>query len=187
MKHTAIVRLFQPGIVLFDPCVLHAFVQAHLAPDEALFSRFVDDPELGDAAVRAGAVLPMYPIEEDDYTVFVEGNVPPSGATRHFSHPGLPLQVDSGVLIAADLHAVMEWDAGFFLHYRQRLQERLLNSDYLEVAAGRYKVRIHGYTGLPQPHPPQGYGLELRATAQLPETQAGEDFDFALPLAAPAA
>ncbi|HAL23744.1 MAG TPA: hypothetical protein DCP40_13630 [Stenotrophomonas sp.] len=77
MKNTAIIRVFQPGIVRFNPCVLHAFVQAHLASGEA-----------------------------------------PSG--------------------------------------------------------------------LPQPHPPQGYGLELRAAAQLPETQAGEDFDFALPLAAPA-
>lgn len=182
MKHTAVIRLFQPGIVLFDPRVLHAFVQAHHASGEALFSRFVDDPTLGDAAVRAGAVLPMYPIEEDDYAVFVEGSVPLSSATRHFSHPGLPLRVDSGVLIAADLDAVMEWDADFFLHYGQRLQERLLNSDFLDVAAGRYEVRIHGYSGLPQPHPPQGYGLELRAVAQLPETRTGKDFDFTVPL-----
>ncbi len=187
MKHTAALRLFQPGIVLFDPQVLDAFLRQHLAPGEAPFSRFVDDPAVGDAATRAGAVFPMYPIEEDDYAVFVEPSPIPEGATRCFSHPGAPLRVDSGMLIAADLHAVMAWDADLFLNYRQRLQERLPNSDYLDVAPGCYDVAIHGYTGLPQPHPPQGYGLQLRAVTALPAIWADDDFDFALPIAPPRA
>ncbi|MBK0056497.1 hypothetical protein [Stenotrophomonas sp. S39] len=187
MKHTAALRLFQPGMVLFDPQVLDAFLRQHLAPGEAPFSRFVDDPAVGDAATRAGAVFPMYPIKEDDYAVFVEPSPIPEGATRCFSHPGAPLRVDSGVLIAADLHALMAWDADLFLNYRQRLQERLPNSDYLDVAPGCYDVVIHGYIDLPQPHPPQGYGLQLRPVAELSAMRVADDFDFALPIAPPRA
>lgn len=192
MKHTAALRLVQPGIVLFDPQVLDAFLRQHLAPGEAPFSRFVDDPAVGDAATRAGAVFPMYPIEEDDYAVFIEPafadtSAPADGATRCFSHPGAPLRVDSGVLIAADLHAVMAWDADLFLNYRQRLQERLPNSDYLDVAPGCYDVVIHGYIDLPQPHAAQGYGLQLRPVDELSAMRVADDFDFALPIAPPGA
>ncbi|MEG0186635.1 MAG: hypothetical protein RR704_24615 [Stenotrophomonas sp.] len=57
MKHTAVVRLFQPGIVLFDPQVLDAFLATHLPGEAHPLEAFIARPALGDAAVRAGAVV----------------------------------------------------------------------------------------------------------------------------------
>lgn len=182
VKHTASVRLYQPGIVLFDPAVLHGFIATHLPGSTAPFQAFIDDPSVGDAAVRSGAVFPMYPVEEDDYAVFVQNGGAPAGATAHFQYTGAPLQVQSGLLVVADLSALLSWERDFFLGYRQHRDDRLPNNDALDVAPGLYCMAVHGYTGLPAPLPARGYGLVLQPVAHLPADLPDSEFDFALPL-----
>ncbi|GAB0074602.1 hypothetical protein IBA8403_52040 [Pseudomonas syringae] len=41
--------------------------------------------------------------------------------TVKFSYAGLPLKVESGILIASDLNALLDWDPEFFTNYKKKL------------------------------------------------------------------
>ncbi|EOC1324458.1 hypothetical protein ACI09X_000577 [Cronobacter dublinensis] len=181
MKNIANITLYAPGIVLFDPLTLQAFLQRVGFQGSDVFDLFIDDRAIGAQAIGEGVVFPIYPIPDDDYAVFLEqGALPPAGAQRHFTYQGVPLHMTSGVLVAADLGALMDWDAAFFCNYLENYPLRLKNNDYLEVAPGRYLVAISGYSALAAPLNPFGYGLRLEAVQQLPPALPDEDFDFSL-------
>ncbi|WP_323601021.1 hypothetical protein [Pseudomonas putida] len=181
MKDIANITLYLPGIVLFDPMTLQAFLQHVGYKGSDVFDLLMDDQAIGVQAISEGVVFPIYQIPDDDYAVFIErGALPPAGAKPHFTCQGVPLHVTSGVLIAADLGALMDWDAAFFCNYRENYPQRLKNNDYLDVAPGRYLVAISGYSVLAAPLNPFGYGLRLEAVQQLPNALPDEDFNFSL-------
>ena len=86
---------------------LHEYVSQHgLQGCGNLFEAFVQHEAVGDAAIASGAIVPMYPLEEDDYefidlgAAHAEAGSPlphaPSIASAvawQFTHSGLPLRV----------------------------------------------------------------------------------------------
>ncbi|MFK3775210.1 hypothetical protein [Pseudomonas sp. NPDC089406] len=181
MKTFANLTLYAPGIVLFDPQTLLAFLQRLGIEPSNVFELFINDQAIGNQAIRQGVIFPLYEIAEDDYAVFCEaGQTVPKGACPHFTYTGAPLHITSGVLITADLGALMEWDPQYFGNYLANYEDRLNNNNYLEVPTGKYLVSISGYSGLEAPLHPRGYGLRFNSVQQLPDTLPDEDFDFAL-------
>ncbi len=175
---SVVINLFQPGIVLFDPRALNDFLCDRQFDAANVLEYFLENENIGTDAIRSGAVFPMYPIVEGEYSLFLgEEHCTPT-AHRHFRYEGAPLHIPSGLVIVADLHALMNWDPEFFLAYRSRSEDRLSNTSHLDVAPGTYLVDIVGFTGLRAPLPPRGYGLYLSATDALPEALPLKDFDF---------
>lgn len=175
---SAEISLFQPGIVLFDPHALHNFLCARSVDARNIFEYFVENEEGGKDAIRSGAVFPMYPISEGEYSIFLLDEHPSVNAHAHFRYERAPLYVPSGLVIAADLYALMSWSPELFLNYRARSKEALSNSSHIDVPPGRYLIDIVGFTGLQAPLRPRGYGLHLLATDALPEALPRADFDF---------
>jgi hypothetical protein len=75
MKHSMHICMAAPlGLVLFDPAVLARFAEQHGLQDCGnLFEAFRQHEAVGDAAVASGAVVPLYPLEEDDYRFVMLG------------------------------------------------------------------------------------------------------------------
>lgn len=186
MKNIANITLYAPGIVLFDPHTLQAFLRRIDYRANDVFDLFINDQAVGNQAIVEGVIFPIYQIPDDDYAVFVDdAGALATGATRHLTYHGAPLHITSGVLIVADLGALMAWDPQFFTNYLANYEDRLKNNDYLEVAPGNYLVDISGYSGLGAPLHPFGYGLHFKPVQQLPATLPREDFDFSLESAMP--
>lgn len=170
MEKAVQIELFTPGIVLFDPMVLSSFIKFNGVTDVNIFERFIQNENLGRSAIEQGVVCPLYQISEQDYSVFIEGEL---GAefelpVAKFHYSGFPLKVESGVLIVSDLNALMDWDSEFFLSYKAKHGSRLPSNDFLEVEPGLYSLTINGYTGLRKPLSNCGYGLKLQAVGSLP-------------------
>ena len=182
MKTFANLTLYSPGIVLFDPHTLQAFLERLEDVPSDVFDLFIHDQSVGVQAIAAGVVVPIYQIPDDDYGVFYLGASHPvlDGATCHFTYTDARLHITSGVLIAADLSVLMAWDASFFCDYLANYQDRLKNSDYLEIPPGRYLCVISGYTGLAPPLSPMGYGLHMEPVKQFPASLPAAEFDFSL-------
>ncbi|MCP3063959.1 hypothetical protein LXT21_34810 [Myxococcus sp. K38C18041901] len=180
MKTHANISLDAPGIVLFDPRTLAEYLRALGVETHEVFDHFLAHQDVGNEAIRQGVIFPLYPIPADDYSVFLEEA--PSGprATRHFTYAGAPLHVTSGLLIAADLNAVMHWEPEFFGAYLEHHQDRLMNNDSLDVAPGRYLAAISGFSGLEAPLHVLGYGLRLHPVERFAERLPTEDFDFSV-------
>lgn len=190
MKHRMHVSMAHPfGLVLFDPAVLTHFVALYGLQDCGnLFEAFVRHEAGGDAAVASGAIVPMYPLEEDDYefvdlsTAHAVAGAPlnvsadaPAVAWQ-FTHSGLPLQVRSGVLVATDLMNLMSWEHGAYTAYQRQSAGpgHHLPQDDMDVAAGSYALAISGGRD------GEGrliYGLRFERVAQLPVLPAGQASD----------
>lgn len=183
-KKFANIELYTPGIVIFDPAVLNGFLRQNNVADSNIFERFLSDEALGWSAIEQGVLIPIYEIPEDEYSVFID-DLPAGSAGKHalFEYNGLPLKIASGLAVIADLNALFDWDPDFFMNYKANYPHRLASNDYLDVACGLFEVTVRGYTALEAPFHSLGYGLEFKATENLPrvdEEVAVDDRDFTL-------
>ncbi len=183
-KMIANVELYSPGIVIFDPAVFDEFLKRCNVTNSNIFERFLNDEVLARSAVEQGVLLPMYPIPEDEYSVFMHNPTDdPERSLAICEYGGLPLRVVSGLTVISDLNALFDWDLAFFLDYKSNYAERLPSNDYLDVPCGLFDVTVRGYDGLEAPFKPLGYGLEFKRADILPvvdERIAVDDRDFTL-------
>lgn len=186
MKNVARVEIFEPGIVIFDPVALNDFFLSKGIDADNLFDLFLSDEAIGLSAVEKGVVFPLYQIPEMEYSIFLEGARQESSfkfATKSFCYSGIPLMVVSGLIVVADLNALMDWDSDFFLNYRESYVDSLGNNDYLDIANGLYDLSISGFKGLGEPFVSLGYELEFKPVGQLPKIQndaSTDDWDFSI-------
>jgi len=185
MKKSACVKLYCPGMVLFDPVQLVALMAKRGTTDTNIFDVFVNDEVFGRQAIEQGVVCPIYPISEHHYIVFVEDSAESLGCLPEpvFVHSGLPKMVSSGVLVVSDLNALLDWDARFFLNYKAEHCSRLPNNDYVDVKPGLYSLSVKGYAGLRGHETAFGYGLEFTSVQSLPKISddaSMSNFDFEL-------
>lgn len=183
-KTLANVELYSPGIVILDPAVFDEFLKQRNVTDSNIFERFLNDELLGRSAIEQGVLLPMYPIPEAEYSVFIH-NLPddPERSLAICEYGGLPLRVVSGLTVISDLTALFDWDLAFFLDYKSNFAARLPRNDYLDVPCGLFDVTVRGYDGLEAAFKPLGYGLEFKSVDILPvvdERIAVDDRHFTL-------
>lgn len=183
-KTVANIELHSPGIVIFGPAVLSEFLKRCNVTDSNIFERFLNDEVLARSAVEQGVLLPMYPIPEDEYSVFMHNPTDdPERSLAICEYSGLPLRVVSGLTVISDLNALFDWDPAFFLDYKSNYAARLASNDYLDVPCGLSDVTVCGYDGLEAPFTPLGYGLEFKPADTLPVVDARiavDDRDFTL-------
>lgn len=115
MKQSALLELFAPGIVLFDPVQLAGFVKGKGLADTNIFNAFLAEETLGQQAIEQGVVVPIYQITEQDYFVFAESQSGEMACLPEpaFTYSGIPLSIVSGVLVVSDLNALLDWDEVF--------------------------------------------------------------------------
>ncbi|MBV7566006.1 hypothetical protein [Pseudomonas sp. PDM27] len=188
MKSVAKIEIFQPGIVIFDPVALNDFVLSNGIDTGNLFELFLSDETIGLSVVEKGVIFPIYQIPEMEYSIFLKGTDQDqkssfNKAVKKFCYSGIPLVVVSGLVVIADLNALMNWDSDYFLDYREACVDGLGNNDYLEVASGLYDLSISGVMGLGEPFVSLGYELEFKSVAQfpkLPNDAYTDDWDFSI-------
>ncbi|SHM65730.1 hypothetical protein SAMN05216593_102198 [Pseudomonas asturiensis] len=171
MKTEANIETFNCGVVIFDPVVLSRFIAEQCPDGSNLFEVFVEHSDTGRMAVQSGAVVPLYPLPEDDYVFRLrDEHVSPFERCSEtvFRYTDIPLTVTSGLLMVADLHALTDWDPEFFLNYKARLPERLGNNDYLDILPGLYALSITGFSLLNEGLPRKVYELGITAVESLP-------------------
>lgn len=183
-KNFANLEIYSPGIVIFDPEVLVVFLQENSVTSDNLFDCFLADEDLGRAVVEQGVIIPIYQIPEDEYSVFLDSTrLDILDGKIKFRYSGFPLKSTSGLVVVADLNAVLDWDSEFFLNYKVNYESRLACNDYLDVSNGLYSVTIIGYDGLQSPLMSKGYGLTLHPVEELPRMNPArtvDDQDFTL-------
>ena len=185
MKKKALVELYSPGIVLFDPLELMSFLKKRDVIDTNIFNAFLEDEALGREAIEQGVVCPIYEISEAEYAVFAEDGCDLLGSLPEpiFVHPGLPLKIASGIMIVSDLNALFDWDEKFFLNYKAEYGSRLPCNDYIDVEPGAYSLSVKGYSNLRGVGSAFGYGLVFAPVQALPEVESDSsvsDFNFEL-------
>lgn len=186
MKKVAKIEIFEPGIVIFDPVALNDFVLSNGVDTGNIFDLFLSDETIGLSAVEKGVIFPLYQIPEMEYSVFLKGAGQESSfnsAEKRFCYSGIPLVVVSNLVVVADLNALMDWDSGFFLNYRESCVDSLGNNDYLDVANGLYELSVSGFKGLGEPFVSLGYELEFKPVGQLPKLKndaSTDDWDFSI-------
>jgi hypothetical protein len=166
------------GIVLFDPSVFCAFLEAVNCTSGNVFELFQARPDIGDSAISEGAIIPMYPIDEDDYR-FVDLSAAPSDVKWNFIHAGFPLKIESGILIATDLFSLFSWEHAFFKDYKTNYTRKASVNDMIYVERGLYSVDICGGRDADG----KVYGLKFTPVAQLKALAKGVDtdsFDFSI-------
>lgn len=166
MKALSSITIYEPGIVLFDPINLKRYLKSVEFHSKNVFDFFIANELIGRNAVEKGIVFPLYEIPERDYSIFIEtpNNNPNQAGVARFTYRNLPLEITSGLLITADLSALFDWDEDLFTHYIERYDNKLDNSDYLEVAPGIYQMDITGYSDLKNTPTSYGYGIQLTPT-----------------------
>lgn len=169
------------GIVLFDPHRLVAFRQEEQISTPKLFQYFIDHEEIGKKAIDQGVIIPIYPIDADDYEI--EGSLDPEAFSddRHvvFSHDRYGIESLSGIVVFSDIYAIMDWDdEEFFLNYPARFSDKSMHNDYFETGKGKFRVQIQGYKSQVGEG---GYRFFFRRSHSLPRLDpesAVDDFDF---------
>lgn len=186
VKHLEIM-LDGPGIVFFDPFVLDAFVKEKGITKSDLFQLFIDEPIVGDEAIRQGIILPIYTIPPIDYQIIINNSS--TSAVRpdwvRLTTPPFPLAIgSSGRLVGADIYSIMNWDASFY----QKLPMDGPKAPQVaaEIPSSKYSVTIKGfvernYTG----RGPKNIGYELlfekvEKLPFLPQKADVESVDFVL-------
>ncbi|MCU1785545.1 hypothetical protein NTD80_22610 [Pseudomonas sp. 13B_2.1_Bac1] len=185
MKTVANISLYEPGIVLFDPSQLADYLNQFQLDIKDVFDFFINNEEIGKKAVATGVIFPIYEIPEREYSIFTNNptHTLTQGATKVCHHSNLPIEITSGILITADLNALIDWDEIFFTNYIENYKNRLDNNDYLQIKPGRYSMDISGYTNLPKPLSSYGYELKLTPRDELPtfgNHKDVSDFNFSL-------
>ncbi|CAI8925612.1 MULTISPECIES: hypothetical protein [Pseudomonas] len=186
MKNIAKIEIFEPGMVVFDPVALNDFIINNGITSSNLLDCFLNSEKLGLRAVEEGVVFPLYQIPEMEYSIFLKGVGQKSSfsdSVNKFCYSGIPLKVVSGLVVVADLNALMDWDSEFFLGYRDACVDGLGNNDYLDVENGLYDLSISGFKGLNDPFVSLGYELEFTSVGQLPKLSndaSTDDWDFSI-------
>jgi len=167
-----------PGLVIFDPVGLAAFLARHQVPGPDVLEHFIQNPSLGNEAMATGCVLPIYSIPAWDYLVRVTQAAQPSVPAEWvlFKTPAFVLQVTSNRVLVSDLWALLNWDAETYLHYgRQSMTVAYAAANAFTVTAqvfvpnGRYQVTLVGFCDQQQPDVetrPCGYELLLTRNEQ---------------------
>jgi hypothetical protein len=143
-----------PGLVAFDPVVLQSFVVANRVTLPNILQAFIDDPNLGNAAISAGCLLPVYSIPAWDYRVRItmadKATVPAEWVL--FTTPPFMIKIQSGRLIVSDIWLILNWNADEYLHTSAHSQNvsytatnEFLVSDEIAIAQGQYEVVIVGF------------------------------------------
>jgi hypothetical protein len=167
-----------PGLVIFDPVELAAFLARHQVLGPNVLERFIQDPDLGNEAISTGCLLPIYSIPAWDYRVRVTHAAQPSvpAAWVLFATPAFVLQVTSNRVLVSDMWALLNWDAATYLTYgHQPLDAAYAAANAFTVTApvfvphGRYQVTLVGFCDQQQADVetrPCGYELLLTRNEQ---------------------
>jgi hypothetical protein len=177
MKNTMNISLAYPGgIAIFDPDYFCDFLENLGLIQGNVFDSFVKNPEIGDAAIRQGTIIPIYPIDEDDYEIANLNHGQVRAAKWKFSHRGFSLAVRSGIVVATDIFSLFAWEHDFFRNYRKHHAQKTAVNDMMDVPPGNYAVTVCG--GLVENT--KTYGLLFERVKNLPgrEGAAIDDFDF---------
>lgn len=176
-KHMMQISMeYDGGIVLFDPTIFCAFLEKANCTSGNVFELFQARPDFGDAAISQGTIIPMYPIDEDDYR-FIDLSRIPSTIEWGFTHTGFPLQIHSGILVATDLFSLFDWEHEFFKNYKENFNRKASVNDMLDVEPGVYSVDISGGRDDGR----KTYGLRFHPVSQLKAFDDDVDtdsFDF---------
>ena len=171
-KHLMQVSMeYDGGIVLFDPALFCAFLEKANCTSGNVFELFKTRPDIGDAAISEGAIIPMYPIDEDDYRFIDLGRIP-SAVEWAFTHTSFPLKIQSGLLVATDLFSLFGWEHEFFKNYKENFDRKAAVNDMIDVEPGMYSVDISGG----RDGGGKIYGLRFNPVSQL--KPFGEDVDI---------
>jgi hypothetical protein len=176
VKHTMSLSLeYSGGIAIFDPDLFCDFLESIKSTEGNVFDLFVNKPDIGDAVIKAGIVVPIYPIDEDDYTIIDLNHSKPIENWK-FSHSGFPLTVKSGVIVATDIFSLISWEHDFFRNYRENYENKSSVNDMINVSSGNYSVTIFG--GLVSNC--KTYGLLFDIVQELPifNSPSIENFNF---------
>lgn len=186
VKHLEIM-LDGPGIVLFDPFTLDAFVKERGITKPNLFQLFIDEPTVGDEVIRQGIILPIYTIPPIDYQIIL--NDSGTSAARpdwvRLTTTPFPLIIGSpGRVVAADIYSIMDWEASFY--QKLPIAGPKAPQAAAEIPSSKYSVTIKGfvernYTG----RGPQNIGYELlfeqvENLPLVPQEADVESIDFTL-------
>jgi hypothetical protein len=143
-----------PGLVIFDPVGLAAFLAQHHVPGPNVLEHFIQDPSLGNEAMATGYVLPIYSIPAWDYRVRVTHAAQPSVPAEWvlFATPSFVLQVTSHRVLVSDLWALLNWDAATYLSDGRQPPDTAYATanpfkvtEQVAVPNGRYQVTLVGF------------------------------------------
>ena len=162
-----------PGLVVFDPIVMKEFIAANNVSTPNILENFINDPGLGNQAVRSGCLISIYSIAQGDYRVILnesgQSTIPTEWAL--FKTPAFVLEVRSNRVIVSDIWAMLNWDEETYVQFGQYpVDERYASaefssSDAAELPNGLYEVKIIGFRNAKnQDLEKQEYGYELLLT-----------------------
>lgn len=175
------ITLETPGMVLFDPATLAAFIMEQQITATDLLQYFNDNSQAGDAAIRQGCLLPVYTIPAWDYELVFNDTgtlATPAHLVDAVLEVVLPLKISSGTLIVTDLFGIMEFDLDYYLNFPPP-EKRLGLDAEIRLQAGNYAVRIAKFIDRQDgdlEHRVCGYEFLLQPVASLP-AMAGIDID----------
>ncbi|AKG34789.1 hypothetical protein [Paenibacillus durus] len=180
------ITLDFPGIVIFDPVTLTDYLNEKKIATSDLITFFNENEEVGEEVIKRGAIIPMYPIPELDYNIFInlenKSDVPIPMEWKLFETQTFPLRVSSEVVIISDIEAIMDWEEEFYVNYENYLDERSTSNDYTKIPMGNYGVSITGYC---EPNKgaeaDYGYILNFQRGSELPTfifTKSIDEYNF---------
>ena len=167
---------YDGGIALFDPEVFCNYLESINLIDGNIFELFIKNKKVGDRAIADGVIIPIYPVDEDDY-IFVNLNIENIDCKWEFEYDGFPLRIESGILVATDIFSLMSWEHEFFRSYKENYKKRSRVNDMIDLVPGMYSVGISG--GISDSK--KIYGLQFGIVEELPRLGQAIDsdsFDF---------
>jgi hypothetical protein len=172
-----VLELNGSGIVLFDPVSVEQFCTENNITTDNIMDHFMENPSAGDKAIKEGIILPVYTIPPLNYSVRLQTDktLIPDNKMK-FSYPSFPLSVISGKLIAADIYAIMEWDAAYYKALKAGAPEFPTQFAYL-TEPGNYAVDINGFYEKNNGNEYKGYEFVLKKMDHLPEIDTEKDID----------
>lgn len=180
-----ILDLEFPGIVIFDPLVLISFLEKEKITDVNVFQYFIDNTPIGKKAIEEGIVYPIYSIPSYYYDIFISNanyetpNI--SNYVKIFEYKKFGLNVESGILIVADIYTIMNWkDPNFFLNYKELYDQKSDADDFFELKSGKYLVEINGLKKKAEDRYGYGYGYNVifHETNEIPILDDSIDIDM---------
>lgn len=173
-----LLRLETPGLVIFDPIVMSDFIKDNKITDADVFQNFIDHPEIGDLAISNGVALPIYPIPPDDYAIYFSKKHDDIKLEQTFSYSGFPLRCQSGILVAADIYALMDWEDDFFRNYRLNYEKHSSTNDMISTPPGTFSVTvIGGKLSNKKKGGGLAYGIVLEDVLELPKRDQDKDIE----------
>lgn len=167
------IMLQMPGLVIFDPVVMKEFITDNHVSTPNILENFINDPDLGNEAIRSGCLISIYSIAQGDYRVILNESDHSSLPIEWvlFETPTFVLKVSSNRVIVSDIWAMLNWDEETYVHFGQYpVDERYASAEFssadaAELPNGLYEVKIVGFRNSKnQDLENQEYGYELLLT-----------------------